>query len=197
MDEEILQDFLVEASDLVDQLNDQLADLEKSPTDSDLLNAVFRGFHTIKGGAGFLGITPLIEVCHRAENVFDKIRNGDVEYDAIAVDVILRAFDVISDAMEQLNNGARDLPENDPQLLIDLDSLTGKKVEKPVSEPQNSMEDVLKLPEGVDPDGEMTDEEFEALLSQRDSSSSTSSKGASTALSLPEGVDPDGEMTDE
>ncbi len=195
MDEEILQDFLVEASDLVDQLNDQLADLEKSPTDSDLLNAVFRGFHTIKGGAGFLAITPLIEVCHRAENVFDKIRNGDVEYDAVAVDVILRAFDVISDAMEQLNNGARELPENDPQLLIDLDALTGKKVEEPASEAPSSTESVLQLPEGVDPDGDMSDEEFEALLNQRDGGSSALS--GSAALSLPEGVDPDGDMTDE
>lgn len=195
MDEEILQDFLVEASDLVDQLNDQLADLEKSPTDSDLLNAVFRGFHTIKGGAGFLAITPLIEVCHRAENVFDKIRNGDVEYDAVAVDVILRAFDVISDAMEQLNNGARELPENDPQLLIDLDALTGKKVENPASEAPSSTESVLQLPEGVDPDGDMSDEEFEALLNQRDGGGSAQSESA--ALSLPEGVDPDGDMTDE
>ncbi len=197
MDEEILQDFLVEASDLVDQLNDQLADLEKSPTDSDLLNAVFRGFHTIKGGAGFLAITPLIEVCHRAENVFDKIRNGDIEYDEVAVDVILRAFDVISDAMEQLNNGARELPENDPQLLIDLDALTGKKIEEPVaSEIESSTDPVLQLPEGVDPDGDMTDEEFEALLKQRDGGGGAPSAGA-VSLSLPEGVDPDGDMTDE
>ncbi len=195
MDEEILQDFLVEASDLVDQLNDQLVDLENSPTDSDLLNAVFRGFHTIKGGAGFLAITPLIEVCHRAENVFDKIRNGDVEYDEVAVEVILRAFDVISEAMEKLNDGARELPENDPQLLIDLDALTGKKVEEPVSEVSNSAESALQLADGVDPDGDMTDEEFEALLNQRDTSGSASSDSAT--LSLPEGVDPDGDMTDE
>jgi len=195
VDEEILQDFLVEASDLVDQLNDQLVDLENSPTDSDLLNAVFRGFHTIKGGAGFLAITPLIEVCHRAENVFDKIRNGDVEYDEVAVEVILRAFDVISEAMEKLNDGARELPENDPQLLIDLDALTGKKVEEPVSEVSNSAESALQLADGVDPDGDMTDEEFEALLNQRDTSGSASSDSAT--LSLPEGVDPDGDMTDE
>ena len=200
MDEEILQDFLVEASDLVDQLNEQLVELENSPTDSDLLNAVFRGFHTIKGGAGFLAITPLIEVCHRAENVFDKIRNGDVEYDAAAADVILRAFDVISDSMAQLNDGARELPENDPQLLVDLDALTGSKavVEEPAVEVSDSTEPVLQLADGVDPDGDISDDEFEALLNQRDNSSSSSqSSEVSAVLTLPEGVDPDGDMSDD
>lgn len=198
MDEEILQDFLVEASELVEQLNEQLVDLEQSPTDADLLNAVFRGFHTVKGGAGFLGITPLIEVCHRAENVFDKIRNGDVSYDATAADVILRAFDVISDAIERLNDGERELPENDPQLLVELDALTkGEVAVEPVAEPvpavDSSAGSELKLAEGVDPDGDMTDEEFEALLNQRDGGSSE----PEAKLSLAEGVDPDGDMTDE
>ena len=196
VDEEILQDFLVEASELVDQLNEQLVDLEHSPTDSDLLNAVFRGFHTVKGGAGFLGITPLIEVCHRAENVFDKIRNGDVSYDAVAADVILSAFDVISDSIELLNDGERELPENNPQLLIDLDLLTkGGAAAEPVVE-QPKLQKGLQLEEGVDPDGDMTDEEFEALLNQRDSGA-LESVSAQTGLSLAEGVDPDGDMTDE
>ncbi len=200
MDEEILQDFLVEASDLVDQLNEQLVDLENSPTDSDLLNAVFRGFHTIKGGAGFLAITPLIEVCHRAENVFDKIRNGDVEYDAAVADVILRAFDVISDSIEQLNDGARELPENDPQLLNELDALTkGQVVEGAVKDSlstEKTNEPILELPEGVDPDGDISDEEFEALLNQRDGKMASRSEDT-PALTLPEGVDPDGDMSDE
>ncbi|MDX1351606.1 MAG: chemotaxis protein CheA [Thiomicrorhabdus sp.] len=198
MDEEILQDFLVEASELVDQLNGQLVDLEHSPTDADLLNAVFRGFHTVKGGAGFLGITPLIEVCHRAENVFDKIRNGDVSYDAVAADVILRAFDVISDSIDLLNDGERELPENDPQLLEELDALTKGQV-APVAADQTPKEEAsLKLPEGVDPDGDMTDEEFEALLNQRDGQSTGEpSSSPEVGLHLAEGVDPDGDMTDE
>ncbi|WP_029407206.1 chemotaxis protein CheA [Thiomicrorhabdus sp. Milos-T2] len=195
MDEEILQDFLVEASELVDQLNEQLVDLEHSPTDADLLNAVFRGFHTVKGGAGFLGITPLIEVCHRAENVFDKIRNGDVSYDALAADVILRAFDVISDSIERLNDGERELPANNPQLLVDLDALTKGNAAPVVEAPKQ--ESSLQLAEGVDPDGDMTDEEFEALLNQRDSGGASDNSSENTGLSLAEGVDPDGDMTDE
>lgn len=197
VDEEILQDFLVEAADLIDQLNEQLVELENSPTDSDLLNAVFRGFHTVKGGAGFLALTPLIEVCHRAENVFDKIRNGDVAYDATVADVILRAFDVISDSMELLNAGERELPENDPQLLVDLDALTAseKTVEEPVS--VSATESKLQLADGADPDGDISDDEFEALLNQRDGVSSSSSRSADPILTLPEGVDPDGDISDD
>ncbi|MEA3405360.1 MAG: Hpt domain-containing protein [Pseudomonadota bacterium] len=197
MDEDILQDFLVEATELVDQLNEQLVDLEQSPNDRDLLNAVFRGFHTVKGGAGFLGITALIEVCHRAENVFDKIRNGDVAYDAAAADVILRAYDVISDSIESLNNGVMDLPDNDPALLAELDALTkGGQAPEPQAAAVSSAPS-LQLDSGVDPDGDMTDEEFEALLNQRDMMGDEPDDSAEAGLQLDAGVDPDGDMTDD
>jgi len=204
VDEEILQDFLVEATELVDTLGEQLVDLEQSPTDSDLLNAVFRGFHTIKGGAGFLGVTPLVEVCHRAENVFDKIRNGDLAYDATVADVILRAFDLIADDINALNDGARELDDNNPAFLAELDVLTkGGAVEATAPESQVESEaepDIhLTLPEGVDPDGDMTDEEFEALLNQRDTAASSEEQAdvSGVKLSLGDDVDPDGDITDE
>lgn len=197
MDEEILQDFLVEAGELVEQLDEQLVELEHSPTDSDLLNAIFRGFHTIKGGAGFLGVTPLIEVCHRAENVFDKIRNGDVSYDATAADVIMRAFDVISDYLGQLNDGERELGEADEGLLSELDRLWKKSaVAEPPKEATDASESKLSLPEGVDPDGEISDDEFEALLNQREALSGDVSE-ESPKLQLAEGLDPDGEISDD
>ncbi|BBN59258.1 chemotaxis protein CheA [Hydrogenovibrio marinus] len=213
MDEEILQDFLIEASELVEQLDEQLTDLANSPTDSDLLNAIFRGFHTIKGGAGFLGVTPLIEVCHRAENVFDKIRNDEVAYDNVASDVIMRAFDVISDYIEQLKDGARELEEADDGLLAELDALWRgqaatasheEEIATPEAEVAPSQPEVkLQLAEGVDPDGDISDDEFEALLNQRDSLSisadeepeATSASGVK--LQLEEGLDPDGDITDD
>ena len=71
VDEDILQDFLVEAGEILEQLQEQLVDLENNPGDKDLLNAIFRGYHTVKGGAGFLSLTELVEICHGAENVFD------------------------------------------------------------------------------------------------------------------------------
>ncbi|MGC9385414.1 MAG: chemotaxis protein CheA [Hydrogenovibrio sp.] len=203
MDEDILQDFLVEASELVEQLDEQLVSLENSPSDSDLLNAIFRGFHTIKGGAGFLGVTPLVEVCHRAENVFDKIRNGDVNYDSNAADIIMRAFDVISDYIQELNDGARELEEADSGLLSELDGLA-KGNSAGVAEPakdstSDEAPDVkLELPEGADPDGDISDDEFEALLSQRDAlMGGEAAASTEPKLELPEGVDPDGDITDE
>ena len=70
-DDEILQDFLVEAGEILEALSEQLVELENSPEDKDLLNTIFRGFHTVKGGAGFLQLDALVGCCHVAENVFD------------------------------------------------------------------------------------------------------------------------------
>jgi two-component system chemotaxis sensor kinase CheA len=201
VDEEILQDFLVEATELLDQLNEQLVDLENSPDDSNLLNTIFRGFHTVKGGAGFLGVNPLVQVCHRAENVFDKIRNKDVAYDAEVADVILRAFDQISRIIGELNDGVREFDDIAPQLLSELDAIY-KGHAAPVEEVEEKVESEafvsLQLPEGVDPDGEISDDEFEALLNQRDSLlGEDSPKEVEPILALPEGVDPDGEISDD
>ncbi len=59
LDEDILQDFLVEAGEILELLQEQLVELENNPDDANLLNAIFRGFHTVKGGAGFLSLTEL------------------------------------------------------------------------------------------------------------------------------------------
>ncbi|MGB8516475.1 MAG: Hpt domain-containing protein, partial [Gallionella sp.] len=76
--EELLQDFLTEASEMLSDVDGKLIYLEKSPEDTKLLNDIFRGFHTIKGGAGFLNATELVTVCHLTENLFDKLRNGQM-----------------------------------------------------------------------------------------------------------------------
>ena len=88
VDQDILQDFLIEAGEILELLSEQLVDLEQSPEDPDLLNAIFRGFHTVKGGAGFLNLTPLVEICHGAENLFDLLRNGSLSVNAELMDVI-------------------------------------------------------------------------------------------------------------
>lgn len=197
MDEEILQDFLVEASELIDQLDGQLTDLANNPLDKELLNSVFRGFHTVKGGAGFLDVKPLIEVCHRAENIFDKIRNGSLEYDASAADIIMRAFDVVGDYIVDLKDGKRDLDAADAGLLAELDVLwKGSAVAtQPAEIKEEENVSSLKLVDGADPDGDMTDEEFEALLNQRDEYDE--GEDDFDELSLDPNLDPDGDMSDE
>ncbi|NLR34393.1 chemotaxis protein CheA [Aeromonas hydrophila] len=122
VDEDILQDFLVEASEILEQLSEQLVDLEKRPDDKNLLNAIFRGFHTVKGGAGFLSLTELVDVCHGAENVFDILRNGKRTVTAELMDVILQALDAINVMFAQVQNREPPSPAS-AEILHDLHEL--------------------------------------------------------------------------
>ncbi len=150
-DEEILQDFLVEAGEILEQLNEQLVELENRPNDKDLLNTVFRGFHTIKGGGSFLNLTAVVAVCHRAEDVFNTLRNGQRRVDAALMDAILPVLDILNGQFDKLR--AREEPAAAPLVLL-------QKLE------------VFALPETasqavpVEPvvDDDITDAEFDQLL---------------------------------
>lgn len=126
--EELLQDFLTEAGELLSDVDNKLVELEKRPSDKALLNDIFRGFHTIKGGAGFLNVNDLVELCHRTENLFDKLRTGELALTAEIMDVIMNATGVVrtmfgSLAQSQLPDAA------DAALLKALDCvLAGEKV---------------------------------------------------------------------
>jgi len=95
VDDDIRRDFLQEAGELVQRLTEQLMALERQPQDPELLNAIFRAFHTVKGGAGFLELTPLIELCHAAEDVCNVLRNGQAKVDSMMMDVLLGALDQV------------------------------------------------------------------------------------------------------
>lgn len=135
MDDEILQDFIVEAGEIIENLNEQLVQIEKTPDDKDLLNAIFRGFHTVKGGAGFLQLSSLVEVCHAAESLFDELRNGRISMSPDLMDAVLQAYDEITTMFDAVKNG--DTPEDAPADLIDrLHALAaGKTVAAPVAAP--------------------------------------------------------------
>lgn len=89
--EDLLSDFLMEAGDMLSDVDSKLMGLEKNPNDSGLLNEIFRGFHTIKGGAGFLNASELVTLCHLTENLFDKLRNNELVLSAELMDVIFAA----------------------------------------------------------------------------------------------------------
>ena len=104
---ELLGDFLAEAGDLLDDVDRRLVELEKTPGDSELLNTVFRGFHTIKGGAGFLEATALVNLCHKTENLFDKLRSGKMTLSAELMDTILAATGEVRRMFGEMAGGGR------------------------------------------------------------------------------------------
>ncbi len=182
-DEEILQDFLVEASEILEQLGEQLVELEQNPEDDALLNAVFRGFHTIKGGAGFLNLIPLVEVCHLAEDVFNLLRNGERKVDSGLMDIILPVVDVLHEMFESIRAGEEPQPAS-PELLKALERLTkgasssdssaseSSADEQPEASRSSSADEefdamldaLAEEGEQKSPDDEITEEEFDALL---------------------------------
>ncbi|MDG1580314.1 chemotaxis protein CheA [Pseudomonas sp. GOM6] len=160
-DEEILQDFLVEAGEILEQLSEQLVELESRPDDMDLLNAIFRGFHTVKGGAGFLQLNELVECCHIAENVFDILRKGERRVNAELMDVVLQALDAVNEMFSQVRERSEPTPAS-PELLAALSRLA-----EPEGAEEQSVEPVAELEVEAEPlaeGGDITDSEFEHLL---------------------------------
>lgn len=169
-DEEILQDFLVEAGEILEQLSEQLVELESRPDDADLLNAIFRGFHTVKGGAGFLQLNELVECCHIAENVFDVLRKGERRVDAELMDVVLEALDTVNSMFGQVRERAEVTPAT-PELLAALARLAEPGAAEAVAAPPPApVADVAvaAAAEAEEQHQDITDSEFEQLLDSLD-----------------------------
>jgi len=117
--EELLQDFLMEATDLLSSVDNKLVDLEKTPDDTGLLNDIFRGFHTIKGGAGFLNAAELVTLCHLTENLFDRLRNHELSLTSEIMDAIMDATGAVRHMFDALGRGV--MPDPAPaELLVSL-----------------------------------------------------------------------------
>lgn len=93
--DEIINDFIAESSEALESLDQKFMDLEKNPSDTKLLNDIFRSVHTIKGAAGFLGFQQMVEVSHVTEDILNKLRKGEMTVDAPIMDAILQAVDLI------------------------------------------------------------------------------------------------------
>ncbi|MFH4666292.1 chemotaxis protein CheA [Vibrio cidicii] len=181
LDEDILQDFLIEAGEILELLSEQLVELENNPEDRDLLNAIFRGFHTVKGGAGFLSLAELVDTCHGAENVFDVLRNGQRSVTPSLMDTMLRALDTVNTQFKAVQDH-EPLQAADPALLDELHRLCRPESEDEVAEetidiaeaelePEPIIEE--PVPEETAPTAvsassvdEITQDEFEKLLDE-------------------------------
>ena len=180
VDEEILADFLVEAGEILEQLQGQLVELENNPEDANLLNAIFRGYHTVKGGAGFLSLNELVDICHGAENVFDVMRNGQRALTPELMDVILQATDEVVQMFELVKAG-------DPLVAVEkslIDTLT--RLSKPesldeiasVNKPEPNVDVIMNEQVSTAP-GDFSEDEFEALLDELHGDSAPTAKESS------------------
>lgn len=150
--DDIAADFILEAQEILDRLGEQLVSLEQAPQDADQLNAVFRGFHTLKGGAGFLGIQAMVELCHAAEETLGMARSGQATLQAHHFDAAQQSLDYLQSMLDSVSAGTE--PGYAPPELIAQFDVSGPATPAPAAATTAS-------------GGEMiTDDEFEALLDQ-------------------------------
>lgn len=93
--QEILNDFLAESSEMLEALDQHFVKLEAEPSNAELLNEIFRCMHSMKGSAGFLGFTHLVEVAHQGESLLNKLRQGEMAVSPFIIDIILEAVDAV------------------------------------------------------------------------------------------------------
>ncbi len=139
--EDLLQDFLQEANDLLSDVDNKLVELEKMPDDRALLNDIFRGFHTVKGGAGFLNATELVTLCHLTENLFDRLRVGEIDLTAELMDVIMDATKGVREMFGELGQMVQPQPA-DPAVIAALQGvLSGNavKLDQPAAAQSESL----------------------------------------------------------
>ena len=115
MDDDILQEFLAESREMLSQAQADLLGLENDPGNAEILGSIFRAFHTLKGGAGFLDAQSLVDWCHGLEDLLDKARHGAIPVTSQMVDVILRGTDIIESMLDVMAMG--EYPEPGPAEL--------------------------------------------------------------------------------
>lgn len=103
--DEVLQEFAAESLELAADVERDLLALESEPGSTDLLNRIFRAFHTIKGGAGFMAVGPLVDACHLTENLFDELRTGRLQVRGEVITTALMATQYVADALRFLAHG--------------------------------------------------------------------------------------------
>jgi len=117
---EIVESFLLETKEILEKLDVDLILLEKSPDDVDLLNKIFRSFHTIKGTSGFLGLEKLPEVTHKCEDILNKLRKGEAKLSSSLMDGIILGYDTIKELLLVI--------ENDKNEEIEVEDVIAKLV---------------------------------------------------------------------
>lgn len=151
--DDITADFIIEAQEILDRLGEQLVSLEQAPQDSEQLNAVFRGYHTLKGGAGFLGVTAMVELCHAAEEALGIARAGQAVLQAHHFDAAQQSLDYLQSMLDAVSSGTEP-GYAPPELIAQFDMHGGGTAAQTAAAPAAADGDLI------------TEDEFEALLDQ-------------------------------
>jgi two-component system chemotaxis sensor kinase CheA len=193
-DEEILQDFLIEAGEILELLSEQLVELENDPDNAELLNAIFRGFHTVKGGGGFLALHELVEVCHYAENIFDLLRTNKRTVTASLMDSILQALDTVNEMFVLVQN-KEPLAAASPELIAELHRLSVPESEdvstpvamagEPVTPSDDLFDEISMESSSSTSSDEMSEDDFERLLDELHGTNSAPSSEPEISVSTP------------
>ncbi|BCJ02525.1 histidine kinase CheA [Helicobacter pylori] len=146
--QEIMEDFLIEAFEMNEQLDQDLVELEHNPEDLDLLNRIFRVAHTIKGSSSFLNLNILTHLTHNMEDVLNRARKGEIKITPDIMDVVLRSIDLmktllvtIRDTGSDTNNGKENEIE---EAVKQLQAITSQNLEGTKEAPQKENEKEVK-----------------------------------------------------
>jgi two-component system, chemotaxis family, sensor kinase CheA len=120
-DLEILVDFISEANENLDSIEISLIELEHDPTDNEIINNIFRPFHTIKGVSGFLGLQKINTLAHTTENLLDSARSGEFLINEIATDAILESVDTLKKLLARVEQGVENgLTQKDYDIDVEV-----------------------------------------------------------------------------
>ena len=118
VDPELFKDFLIESQELLEGLEEHLVELEAKPDDPELLNGIFRTFHTIKGTAGFLGFSRTSELAHRAEEVLDRLKKGQMSVNQDVMDALLAVLDIMKGLLEDIKESQAEKTDIGPAMAM-------------------------------------------------------------------------------
>lgn len=160
-DQELLDGFLAETTELLEKLDDDLITLEKASDDTDLMNRIFRSIHTIKGASSFLGFDLLVKVAHKTEDVLNRLRKGEIVVTPEIMDVILEATDLVKLLVSDIKAGdiqEREIDGTISKLLPFLAESAGVQQSAPAQQaPQTTAPAVEAAPSDKDQEPPVTE----------------------------------------
>lgn len=142
--DEIINEFILEAEEILEKLDPLFIELEQKGHDPEIINEIFRGMHTLKGAAGFLGFQKIVDVAHRAETILKKLREGEMTITPEITDAILKATDVLNLLINHIKN-KEEATEDIGEILSILDGvLSGSPIQAPIPKEEKIEEEQPK-----------------------------------------------------